>query len=73
MAEYDSLHGLLEAARAGDVTVAVVEVDNDGVWAYGPFNADDEWAEPELLFSGEGPETELVNLLNDLGLPARRP
>jgi len=73
MPRFNTLHELVVASQAGEVEIGSIDVDNDSVYAYGPVDDEDVYADPEDLFHGSGPEEELVALLVALGLPARRP
>jgi len=75
---YASLKDLVDAQQAGTLQPCLVTVDNDAVYCYAGGTPEHRAAvergveDPVELFSGSGPEVELVSLLLALGVSADR-
>lgn len=75
---FSSAHDIVEAARRGDIDpdCLVFRVDNDNVYALllqvpKSKATEDDWEAAETVWSsGYGPWQVLIDLLNDLGVPA---
>ena len=70
MPKYEKLYDLVVAIQKGEEPEnTIIWVDNDSIYAYGPSENEDELGED--LFHGDGPSSELIDLLQALGTDGR--